>query len=84
MHDQWSPAVSIKIALLSIQALLSVPAIDDLQDAVVAQHYLKDYQTFANTARYWTESFAKTSSAGVEEKVDREHFFSPIFGNTSL
>lgn len=31
--------------------------------------YLKDYQTFVNTARYWTESFAKTSSRGVEDKV---------------
>lgn len=31
--------------------------------------YLRDYQTFAGTARYWTETFAKTSSLGVEEKV---------------
>ena len=29
--------------------------------------YLKEYQTFVGTARYWTETFAKTSSA--EEKV---------------
>ncbi|PWA50244.1 ubiquitin-conjugating enzyme 27 [Artemisia annua] len=71
LKDQWSPALTIKTALLSIQALLSAPAPDDPQDAVVAQQYLKDYQTFANTARYWTESFAKTSSAGVEEKVGK-------------
>lgn len=31
--------------------------------------YLRDYQTFAGTARYWTETFAKASSRGVEEKV---------------
>jgi ubiquitin-conjugating enzyme (huntingtin interacting protein 2) len=31
--------------------------------------YLKDYQTFVSTARYWTESFAKTSSRGIEDKV---------------
>jgi len=31
--------------------------------------YLKDYQTFVNTARYWTESFAKASSRGIEDKV---------------
>ena len=31
--------------------------------------YLKDYQTFVGTARYWTESFAKASSLGTEEKV---------------
>lgn len=31
--------------------------------------YLREYQTFVGTARYWTESFAKASSLGVEEKV---------------
>lgn len=71
LKDQWSPALTIKTALLSIQALLSAPQPDDPQDAVVAQQYLKDYQTFAGTARYWTETFAKTSSLGVEEKVQR-------------
>ncbi|GAU38106.1 hypothetical protein TSUD_317930, partial [Trifolium subterraneum] len=35
------------------------------------ENYLKDYQTFVNTARYWTESFAKTSSRGVEDKVQK-------------
>ncbi|MFS8000615.1 putative ubiquitin-conjugating enzyme E2, UBA-like superfamily, Ubiquitin-associated [Helianthus anomalus] len=71
LKDQWSPALTLKTALLSIQALLSAPEPDDPQDAVVAQQYLKDYQTFASTARYWTESFAKTSSLGVDEKVQK-------------
>ncbi|XP_048138437.1 ubiquitin-conjugating enzyme E2 27 isoform X2 [Rhodamnia argentea] len=67
LKDQWSPALTLKTALLSIQALLSAPEPDDPQDAV----YLKDYQTFVGTARYWTETFAKTSALGVEEKVQR-------------
>ncbi|KAJ0052375.1 hypothetical protein Pint_01246 [Pistacia integerrima] len=71
LKDQWSPALTLKTALLSVQALLSAPEPDDPQDAVVAQQYLRDYQTFQGTARYWTESFAKTSSLGVEEKVQK-------------
>ncbi|KAI3727084.1 hypothetical protein L1987_66893 [Smallanthus sonchifolius] len=71
LKDQWSPALTLKTALLSIQALLSTPQPDDPQDAVVAQQYLKDNQVFASTARYWTETFAKTSSLGVEEKVQK-------------
>ncbi|PON77210.1 Ubiquitin-fold modifier-conjugating enzyme [Parasponia andersonii] len=71
LKDQWSPALTLKTALLSVQALLSAPQPDDPQDAVVAQQYLKDYQTFVGTARYWTESFAKISSLGVEEKVQK-------------
>lgn len=38
--------------------------------------YLRDYQTFVGTARYWTESFAKASSLGIEEKVSQYTSFS--------
>ncbi|GFZ11918.1 ubiquitin-conjugating enzyme E2 27 [Actinidia eriantha] len=71
LKDQWSPALTLKTALLSVQALLSAPEPDDPQDAVVAQQYLRDYQTFAATARYWTETFARSSALGVEEKVQK-------------
>ncbi|KAL6517964.1 Ubiquitin-conjugating enzyme E2 27 [Orobanche minor] len=71
LKDQWSPALTLKTALLSVQALLSAPEPDDPQDAVVARQYLKENQTFVRTARYWTESFAITSSIGVEEKVQK-------------
>jgi ubiquitin-conjugating enzyme (huntingtin interacting protein 2) len=33
--------------------------------------YLRDYSTFSATARYWTEAFAKNSSTGMEEKVQK-------------
>ncbi|XP_022736375.1 ubiquitin-conjugating enzyme E2 27-like [Durio zibethinus] len=71
LKDQWSPALTLKTALLSVQALLSAPEPDDPQDAVVAQQYLREYQTFVGTARYWTESFAKASSLRVDGKVQR-------------
>ncbi|GJM92012.1 hypothetical protein PR202_ga08436 [Eleusine coracana subsp. coracana] len=71
LKDQWSPALTLKTALLSLQALLSAPAPDDPQDAVVAQQYLRDYSTFVSTARYWTEAFAKSASTGMEEKVQK-------------
>ncbi|KAF5205207.1 Ubiquitin-conjugating enzyme like, partial [Thalictrum thalictroides] len=68
LKDQWSPALTLKTALLSLQALLSSPEPDDPQDAVVAQQYLRDYPTFVGTARYWTDTFAKRASVGTEEK----------------
>lgn len=71
LKDQWSPALTLKTALLSLQALLSAPEPDDPQDAVVAQQYLRDYPTFLGTARYWTEAFAKRTSVGTEEKVQK-------------
>ncbi|GMN56567.1 hypothetical protein TIFTF001_025679 [Ficus carica] len=71
LKDQWSPALTLKTALLSVQALLSAPQPDDPQDAVVAQQYIKQHQTFVSTAQYWTETFAKASSRGIEEKVQK-------------
>nr|CAB3479310.1 unnamed protein product [Digitaria exilis] len=42
------------------------------KDAIHHQSmYLRDYPTFAATARYWTEAFAKSTSTGMEEKVQK-------------
>lgn len=40
LKDQWSPALTLKTALVSIQALLSAPEPKDPQDAVVAEQVL--------------------------------------------
>eukprot|EP00245_Coleochaete_scutata_P008565 TRINITY_DN264_c0_g1_i1.p1 TRINITY_DN264_c0_g1~~TRINITY_DN264_c0_g1_i1.p1 ORF type:complete len:193 (+),score=42.58 TRINITY_DN264_c0_g1_i1:84-662(+) len=69
LKDQWSPALTLKTALLSLQALLSAPEPSDPQDAQVAQQYLNDYNAFATTAKLWTEQFAKRTMVGMEEKV---------------
>ncbi|KAL9258169.1 Ubiquitin-conjugating enzyme E2 27-like protein [Drosera capensis] len=71
LKDQWSPALNMKTALLSLQALLSAPEPNDPQDAVVAQQYLREYKTFIGTARYWTEAFAMMASVGIDEKVQK-------------
>ena len=41
LKDKWSPALAIKTALLSLQALLCAPEPDDPQDAQVAGMYNK-------------------------------------------
>lgn len=67
LKDQWSPALTIKTALVSLQALLSTPEPSDPQDAEVAKQYLKDYDTWCKTARFWTESYAVPKKAGGDE-----------------
>ncbi|KAK9806954.1 hypothetical protein WJX72_008637 [[Myrmecia] bisecta] len=71
LKDQWSPALTLKTALLSLQALLSSPEPDDPQDAVVAKQYLSDYPSFQRTARQWTDTYAAKGRADHEEKVAR-------------
>jgi len=66
LKDQWSPALTIKTALVSLQALLSAPEPTDPQDAEVAKQFLNEPKVFEQTARHWTKSYA-TEAADVEK-----------------
>lgn len=71
LKDQWSPALTIKTALLSIQALLSAAEPSDPQDAQVADQYIRDFAAFETTAKYWTESYARPrSTTRTQDAVD--------------
>ena len=69
LGKEWSPALTIRTALLSILALLSSPEPEDPQDAEVAGMFKSNRPLFDQTARYWTKTFA--SAAGLEEAVAR-------------
>lgn len=69
LKDQWSPALTLKTALLSLQALLSSPQPDDPQDAVVAKQYMSDHRLFESTARQWTQTYANPDKVMPEAKV---------------
>ncbi|GLJ24570.1 hypothetical protein SUGI_0469480 [Cryptomeria japonica] len=71
LKNEWSPALTLKTTLISLQALLSTPQPNNPQDAMVAQQYLNDYPKFLVTARHWTQSFAKRRELGMEEKVSK-------------
>lgn len=70
LKDQWSPALTIKTALLSLQALLCSPEPDDPQDAEVAKMYKTNIEEFNKTAKFWTDSYAKEKSS-VDDAVNR-------------
>jgi ubiquitin-conjugating enzyme (huntingtin interacting protein 2) len=61
--------LSIKTAMLSLQALLSSPEPSDPQDAVVARQYLDDIALFNATAKAWTEEHAKDGAK--DEKMEK-------------
>ena len=58
LKERWSPALTLKTALLSCQALLAAPEPSDPQDAVVAEVYTKNRAEFDRTAKAWTEKYA--------------------------
>jgi ubiquitin-conjugating enzyme (huntingtin interacting protein 2) len=59
LKDEWSPALTIRTALLSLQVLLCAPQPDDPQDAVVAAQFKADRPLFEATAREWTRIHAR-------------------------
>ncbi|CAM9540789.1 unnamed protein product [Phaeothamnion confervicola] len=73
LKDQWSPALTIKTALLSLQALMCSPEPDDPQDAEVANMYKTSLETFRQTAKFWTETYARQrpGASGQDEVVAR-------------
>ena len=60
----WSPALTIKTALLSLQLLMQCPEPNDPQDAQVASQYKADRKAWEATAREWTRAHAAPGAKG--------------------
>lgn len=58
LSAKWSPVLTIKTALLSLQSLLDAPEPSDPQDAEVAQMMLSKPQQFQARAREWAVRYA--------------------------
>lgn len=78
LKDAWSPVLTLKSTLISLQSLLCSPEPNDPQDAEVAKHYLTSRSSFEETARYWTMIYAggpgkadpsRTSTSGNTDEV---------------
>jgi len=58
LKDAWSPVLTLKSTLISLQSLLCSPEPNDPQDAEVAKHYMTSKSSFEDTATYWTQIYA--------------------------
>lgn len=76
LKNAWSPVITLKSALISLQALLQSPEPNDPQDAEVAQHYLRDKESFSKTAALWTRLYASPNdSAPIEKEIDEARLY---------
>ena len=66
LKDAWSPVLTLKSTLISLQSLLCSPEPNDPQDAEVAKHYTTSKRSFDETATYWTQIYA--GGPGPKEK----------------
>ena len=58
LKSAWSPVLTLKSTLISLQSLLCSPEPSDPQDAEVAKHYMTSRSSFDETARYWAQTYA--------------------------
>ena len=58
LKNKWSPALQIRSVLLSIQALMSLPNLDDPLDQLIADHWKSDQAGALNKAKEWTLQYA--------------------------
>jgi ubiquitin-conjugating enzyme (huntingtin interacting protein 2) len=58
LSSAWSPVLTVKSALLSLQQLLSTPEPKDPQDAEVAKMMMRHPAEFARVARQWAVRYA--------------------------
>jgi ubiquitin-conjugating enzyme (huntingtin interacting protein 2) len=74
LKDAWSPVLTLKSTLISLQSLLCSPEPNDPQDAEVAKHYMTSRTSFEDTARYWTHVYAggPVPPSGQSAAVHRE------------
>lgn len=54
LKNEWTPALTIRTALISLQALMCSPEPTDPQDAMVAQQYLSNKALFNETAKLFS------------------------------
>ncbi|KAI6032223.1 hypothetical protein PISMIDRAFT_684685 [Pisolithus microcarpus 441] len=72
LQDHWSPALTLRTVLISVQALLSSPEPSDSLHTEALQHFMVDRRSFEETARYWTRIYARSPEpvAANDSEVD--------------
>ena len=68
LKNEWTPALTIRTALISLQDLMCEPVPNDPQDAVVAKQYMSDIKLFNQTAKHWVEEYANPER-NVQKKI---------------
>lgn len=64
LKDAWTPILTLKSSLISLQSLLQSPEPNDPQDAEVAKHYISNKSGFEETAANWTKVYAADETKG--------------------
>lgn len=72
LQDGWSPVLNVRTVLISVQSLLSSPEPSNSLDTEALQHYMVDKRSFEETARYWTQIYARSPEpvAANDSEVD--------------
>ena len=71
LKNEWTPALTIRTMLISLQGLMSAPEPGNPLDTKVARQYLSNKKLFEQTARDWTKIYANDPDIIREEKIKK-------------
>ncbi|KAI1767969.1 ubiquitin-conjugating enzyme/RWD-like protein [Hypoxylon sp. FL1150] len=77
LSSAWSPVLTIKSTLLSLQGLFESPEPKDPQDAEVAKMMINDLEAFNNKAHEWAVLFASAPNNPKFQSVQPRTYISP-------
>ncbi|XP_054155834.1 ubiquitin-conjugating enzyme E2 D4-like [Oppia nitens] len=77
LGSQWSCALTVPKVLLTIQLLLSEPNADDPFNSRAADQYKRNRKRFNETARRWTQRYAKPKSKLLVQQTSDAMMISP-------
>jgi len=72
LSAKWSPVLTIKTALLSLQSLLAAPEPGDPQDAEVARMMINEPEAFRAKAKEWAIRYANAPGKSLEKLSPEE------------
>ena len=58
LGEEWSPSLTIRTTLLSIQVFLGYPNPEEPKDVFVAKQYISNIKLFKETVKKWVEIYA--------------------------
>ncbi|KAJ7198155.1 ubiquitin-conjugating enzyme/RWD-like protein [Mycena pura] len=64
-EEGWSPVLTLKTTLITLQSVLSSPEPNGAQDPEVAKHYTTNGRSFEETAADWTRMYAMPREGAV-------------------
>lgn len=80
LRGKWSPALTLKTLLWTLQALLQDPCARDPLNHEVGRQMIRSQEVYHKTARFWTKEYATEAASTGTGETDEENLITQVMG----